>query len=443
VALALDRLPPQNLEAEQAVLGAMLIEREAALKALEILEPEAFYREAHRHIFEVVAHLVDRNEPVDVVTVAEELRRRGVLEECGGAPYVTGLANAVPTAANVEYYARLVEDRAILRRIITVTREIAQRAYEAAQPAEELLDEAEQQIFSISRRIKVRTFTSLKEILYRTYEHLETLYAHRDRVIGVPTGLMDLDELTAGLQPSDLIILAARPAQGKTALALHIAAHCALKRKIPVALFSLEMSGEQVAMRLISHESRIDGQKLRTGLLDEEDWLKITRAIARLSEAPVFIDDTPNIGILELRAKARRLKADQNIGLLIVDYLQLMQARNRGESRQQEISEISRSLKALARELRVPVLALSQLSRAVEQRQDRRPQLSDLRESGAIEQDADVVAFIYQNPEMQERNPNVVEIILAKQRNGPTGSVQVLFSRGTGRFENLERRLGI
>lgn len=443
MALALDRLPPQNLEAEQAVLGAMLIEREAALKALEILEPEAFYREAHRHIFEVVAHLVDRNEPVDVVTVAEELRRRGVLEECGGAPYVTGLANAVPTAANVEYYARLVEDRAILRRIITVTREIAQRAYEAAQPAEELLDEAEQQIFSISRRIKVRTFTSLKEILYRTYEHLETLYAHRDRVIGVPTGLMDLDELTAGLQPSDLIILAARPAQGKTALALHIAAHCALKRKIPVALFSLEMSGEQVAMRLISHESRIDGQKLRTGLLDEEDWLKITRAIARLSEAPVFIDDTPNIGILELRAKARRLKADQNIGLLIVDYLQLMQARNRGESRQQEISEISRSLKALARELRVPVLALSQLSRAVEQRQDRRPQLSDLRESGAIEQDADVVAFIYQNPEMQERNPNVVEIILAKQRNGPTGSVQVLFSRGTGRFENLERRLGI
>lgn len=443
MALALDRLPPQNLEAEQAVLGAMLIEREAALRALEILEPDAFYRDAHRYIFEAVAHLVDRNEPVDVVTVAEELRRRGVLEECGGAPYVTGLASAVPTAANVEYYARLVEDRAILRRLITVAREIAQRAYEAAQPAEELLDEAEQKIFSISRRLKVRTFASLKEILYRTYEHLETLYAHRDRVIGVPTGLLDLDELTAGLQPSDLIILAARPAQGKTALALNIAAYSALKRKIPVALFSLEMSGEQVAMRLISYDSKIDGQKLRTGLLDEEDWLKVTRAIARLSEAPIFVDDTPNIGILELRAKARRLKAEQNIGLLIVDYLQLMQARSRGESRQQEISEISRSLKALARELRVPVLALSQLSRAVEQRQDRRPQLSDLRESGAIEQDADVVAFIYQNPEMQERNPNVVEIILAKQRNGPTGSVQVLFNRGSGRFENLERRLGI
>ncbi len=443
MALALDRLPPQNQEAEQAVLGAMLIEREAALKALEMLEPDAFYRDAHRHIFEAVAHLVDRNEPVDVVTVAEELRRRGVLEECGGASYITGLANAVPATANVEYYARLVEDRAILRRIITVAREIAQRAYEAAEPAEEILDEAEQQIFSISRRLKVRTFVSLKEILYRTYEHLETLYAHRDRVIGVPTGLFDLDDLTAGLQPSDLIILAARPAQGKTALALNIAAHSALKRKIPVAIFSLEMSGEQVAMRLISYEAKIDGQRLRTGLLEEEDWLKITRAIARLSEAPIFVDDTPNIGILELRAKARRLKADQNIGLVIVDYLQLMQARGRGENRQQEISEISRSLKALARELRVPVLALSQLSRAVEQRQDRRPQLSDLRESGAIEQDADVVAFIYQNPELQERHPNVVELILAKQRNGPTGSVQVIFNRGSGRFENLERRLGL
>ncbi len=442
MSLLLERVPPQSVEAEMSVLGSMLIEREAMLRAVEFLTPQCFYREAHRRIFDAMSGLAERGEAVDLITVTEELRRRGELEDVGGVDYLTSLANAVPTAANVEYYARIVEEKALLRRLINAAGEIARQAYDAQEPADEILDRAENAIFEVAQRRRVQTYVPLREVLIAAYEHIERLLAQRGRITGVPTGFADLDSLTSGLHPSELVILAARPSQGKTAFCLNVACHAAVRHGVPVGVFSLEMAKEQLGLRMLCAEAHINSQRLRTGNLTEEDWPRLSRALSRLAEAPIFIDDTPNISLLELRAKARRLKAEHNVGLVVVDYLQLIHSRSRPENRQQEVSEISRSLKALARELQVPVLALSQLSRAVEQRQDKRPVLSDLRESGSLEQDADVVAFLYHGPDGgQPQENNVVELIVAKQRNGPTGSVQLVFLKEVGRFVNLEKRL--
>ncbi|MEW6523529.1 MAG: replicative DNA helicase [Bacillota bacterium] len=435
---ASERLPPQSLEAEQCVLGSMLIERQAILRAMEVVGPEDFYREAHRRIFEVMVRLADRGEAVDLITVCEGLRQQEQLEAVGGMPYITSLANLVPTAANVEHYARIVQEKAILRGLINAATEVVTRGYGQREDVEVLLDEAEQLIFKISQRRAIRGFSPIKDVLMETLTHIEQLYSNKGSALGVPSGFADLDRLTSGFQRSDLVILAARPSMGKTALSLNIARHAAVGSRTTVAVFSLEMSKEQLAQRLLCSEAAIDSQRLRMGALEDNDWRRLSIALGRLGEAPVFIDDTPSISILELRTKARRIKAEHGLGLVVVDYLQLMQSRNRAENRQQEISEISRSLKALARELDVPVLACSQLSRAVEQRTDRRPLLSDLRESGAIEQDADVVMFLHQNPDAAEAN--VLEVIVAKQRNGPTGSVKLYFAREYQKFENLEHR---
>lgn len=439
MAIALDRLPPQSVEAEQSVLGAMLIEKDAILRASEILDPAAFYRDAHRKIFEAILSLNERSEAVDVVTVTEELRRRNQLEEAGGVAYLTTLANLVPTAANVEFYARIVEEKGVLRRLIQASSEIARRAYEGQEEIEDLLDGAEHLIFNLVQR-RQRGYVALKEVLVETYERLAGLFAQQGQITGLPTGFKDFDRLTSGLHPSELLIIAARPAQGKTAFCLNIACNVALHQKVGVGIFSLEMSREQLAMRMLSAEANIDGQRLRSGDLKDREWNKLNEAFARLNEAPILIDDTPNIHLMDLRAKARRMKSEHQVGLIIVDYLQLINhSRSRIENRQQEISEISRSLKSLARELQVPVIALSQLSRAVEQRQDKRPMLSDLRESGSLEQDADLVAFIYHNPE-NGPDSKVVEIIIAKHRQGPTGSIHLCFLKETGVFGSLDKR---
>lgn len=433
--MLLDKVPPQNIEAEQSVLGSMLLDRDAVIKASEILQPEDFYRQAHQAIYRAILALMDRSEAVDIITVSEELRQQKLLAEVGGVTYLTTLANAVPTAANVEHYARIVEEKAVLRRMINVATEVVRRAYAEEEEVETLLDHAQQQMFDLTQRRRRRTYASMRDILLETYEYIESLHRNKGEIIGVPSGFKDLDQLTSGFHPSEFIVLAARPSQGKSTILLNMAAHAAIYHRIPTAIFSLEMSRIQIAQRLLCAEARINSHRLRTGYLGDEDWPKLSTALGRLSEAPLWIDDTPNIAVMELRARARRLKAEHNIGLLLIDYLQLMHMKGQAENRQQEIAAISRSLKALAREIDCPVIAASQLSRAVEQRQDRRPQLSDLRESGAIEQDADVVLFIHHNPENAE---NVVDLILAKQRNGPTGTVQLVFLKEYGRFVNLE-----
>jgi replicative DNA helicase len=437
-------VPPQNVEAEQSVLGAMLLDRDAARRCLELLREEDFYREAHRRIFQAIVALVDRGEPADVITVGEELRRTGQLELVGGGAYLTDLAASVPTSANAGYYARIVADKSLLRRLLAVVNDIARQVYEAADEPEVLLDQAESAIFRIAEeRRHNRPYAALRDVLVEAFEQIEYLYEHKGDVLGVPTGLKDLDRMTTGFHPAEFVVLAARPSQGKTTLSLNIAAHAA-QQGVPVGVFSLEMSRDQVAQRLLCAEARVSLQRLRTGFLTDQDWPRLSRALGRLSEAPIFIDDTPNISIMELRARARRMRAEHQVGLLVIDYLQLMHTRGRAESRQQEIAEISRSLKALARELQVPVLALSQLSRAVELRETRRPQLSDLRESGSIEQDADVVVFIHQEPEASRDPARQAEyqLIVAKQRNGPTGVVPVVFLREIGRFEDIATKAG-
>ncbi|MEW6243789.1 MAG: replicative DNA helicase [Bacillota bacterium] len=437
-----ERLPPQNLEAEQSVLGSMLIEKEAILKACEILSADDFYREAHRIIFDAIVDVFERGEAVDLITVSERLRQLGKIEAVGDIPALAALANMVPTAANIEYYARIVEEKAVLRRLISAGTEIVRMGYEAQQEPEEVLDQAEQMVFRISKRRSSQGYHSIKDVLVEAFEHIESIYTNKEGITGIPTGFKEIDMLTSGLQKSDLIVIAARPSMGKTMLCLNIARNAAVLRGVPVVIFSLEMSKEQMAQRLLCMEAGVDSQRLRTGYLQEGDWGRLSRAFGQLSEAPVFIDDTPNLSVMEVRAKSRRIKAEHDLGLVVIDYLQLMQMKGRVESRQQEISEISRSLKALARELKVPIIAASQLSRAVESRVDKRPLLSDLRESGAIEQDADVVAFIYRdeyyNRESEKRN--IAEIIIAKQRNGPTGTVELAFLKESGRFATLERR---
>lgn len=432
-----ERVPPQNLEAEQSVLGAMLLEKEAIVRAAEILRPEDFYRDAHRQIFAGMLSLFEKGEAVDLVTLCEELRQQGSLEDVGGVSYITTLANLVPTAANVEYYARIVEEKAVLRQLIRTATDIVSRSYEGQEEIATLLDDAERRIMELSLRRSSQGFVRLKEVLMSTLDRLMQT-VESGQATGFSSGYTDLDHYTAGLQPSDLLILAARPSVGKTTFALNMARHVSVKHKVPVAIFSLEMSREQVAMRLLSAEAGVNQQKIRRGELEEQEWQALSRGLARLGPAPIFIDDAPALSVLELRSKTRRLRSEYGAGLVIVDYLQLLRPAGRAENRQQEISEISRNLKALARELKVPVLALSQLSRAVEQRQDRRPMLSDLRESGALEQDADVVMFLFTNAELERESQ--IEVIIAKQRNGPVGSVRMYFDRGTGLFMGLDTR---
>lgn len=437
-----DRVPPQNIEAERSSLGSMLLEKEAIEKGTELLKPEDFYREAHRVIFEVIVHLANKGEPVDMITVSEELTRRSMLEKIGGLSYLTSLANSVPTSANMEYYAKIVAEKSLLRSIISVATNIVGMGYEGTEEVDVILDEAEKQIFQISQKRNTKGFISLKTILIETFERIEKLYESKGGVTGLSTGFRDFDRMTAGLQRSDLIILAARPSMGKTTFALNIARYVAVDAKIPVMVFSLEMSKEQLALKLLCSEAGVDNQRIRTGTLMDTDWPRLSHALGSLSEASIFIDDTAGISVLEIRAKARRIKAEHGLGLIVIDYLQLMQSRSRTENRQQEVSDISRSLKSLARELNVPVIALSQLSRAVEQRADKKPNLSDLRESGSLEQDADLVAFLYRedyyNPETEKKN--TTELLISKQRNGPTGSVDLFFQKEHSKFLSMDKQ---
>ncbi|MDN4592575.1 replicative DNA helicase [Polycladomyces subterraneus] len=438
-----DRLPPHNLEAEQAVLGAILIDPSSLVTVTERLRPEDFYRQGHQRLFQVMIELSERGEPLDLVTITSELQDRKLLEEVGGVSYLAELAEVVPTSANVEYYARIVEEKAILRRLIRTATQIASAGYSGGAEVAEILDEAEKQILDISQRRHRNGFVPIRDILIETYEHIEKLHYKKGELTGIPTGYTDLDRMTSGLQPSDLIIIAARPSMGKTAFALNLAQNVAIRSKLPVAIFNLEMSAPQLVMRMLAAEGNIDAQAFRTGNLTEEDWEKLTMAISTLSEAPIFIDDTPGVTVFDIRSKLRRLQAEHGLGLVLIDYLQLISGRG-GESRQQEISEISRSLKLMARELNVPVIALSQLSRAVEQRQDKRPMLSDLRESGSIEQDADVVAFLYRDDYYNEdsEKKNILEVIIGKQRNGPVGKVELLFLKNYNKFLSLDLRHG-
>jgi replicative DNA helicase len=438
------RVPPHSIEAEQSVLGAMLIDAAAAGKCLELIrDDDAFYREAHRKIFRTITLIHDKGEPADLVTVGEELKKKGELEQVGGPSYLASLFEQVATSANVEYYCRIVLEKATLRKLIEAGTTIATEAFTSKEDSGSVLDRAEQLIFGISDA-KTRTgFVALGDILGHSFEVIQELYDKKKHVTGVESGFFELDTKTAGFQPSDLIVLASRPSMGKTSLSMNVAEHAAIKNRVPVAVFSLEMAREQVVLRMLCSQARVESHRVRTGYLRESDWPLLTTAAGLLSKAPIYIDDTPAMSVLEMRSKARRLKSEANIGLIIVDYLQLVRGMSDVENRQQEISQISRSLKALAKELRVPVIALSQLSRAVETRGgDRRPVLSDLRESGAIEQDADVVIFIYR-PEVYEKTPDNegrAELIIGKQRNGPIGSVELTFISEYTRFESMSRR---
>jgi replicative DNA helicase len=437
----LQRVPPHSLEAEAGVLGAVLLNNEVLSHVTEILDREDFYRTGHRLLYEVMLDLYDRGSPIDLVTATEALRQRGLLEKAGGAAHLASLTNQVPSVENAVHYARIVRERSILRKLIWVSTEIASEGYGSGGEVEDYLDRAEQAIFEVTAR-KVRpSFTRVKDILKDTFAKIEELYEKKDAVTGVPTGYHDLDQLTAGLQPSDLIIVAGRPGMGKTSFVLNIAQYAAVEAGIPVAFFSLEMSKEQLVMRLLCAEARIDSHRLRRGMLRDSDWPKLTRAAGTLAEAPIYIDDTPGITTLDLRAKSRRLKSEANLGLVIVDYLQLMRGRGSYDVREQEISEISRSLKGLAKELSVPVVALSQLNRGVESRADKRPLISDLRESGAIEQDADVILFIYRDEvyDKESADKGIAEIIVGKQRHGPTDSVRLAFLSEFTAFENLAK----
>ncbi|WP_017756735.1 replicative DNA helicase [Calidifontibacillus oryziterrae] len=438
-----DRTPPHNIEAEQAIIGAVFLEPSSLTVASEILLPEDFYRSSHTKIFTIMLDLFEKGEPVDLVTVTAELADRKLLEEIGGVTYLSDLANSVPTAANVEYYARIVEEKSILRRLIRAATLIVTDGYNRDDDVESLLNDAEKSILEVSNRKNTSGFRNIKDVLVNVYDNIEVLHNRKGDVTGIPTGFVDLDRITAGFQRNDLIIVAARPSVGKTAFALNIAQNVALKTDENVAIFSLEMGAEQLVMRMLCAEGNINAQSLRTGKMTEDDWKKLTMAMGSLSNGGIFIDDTPGIRVSEIRSRCRRLQQEQGLGMILIDYLQLIQGSGRsGENRQQEVSEISRSLKALARELNVPVIALSQLSRGVESRQDKRPIMSDIRESGSIEQDADIVAFLYRDDyyDKESENKNIIEIIIAKQRNGPVGTVELAFVKEFNKFVNLERR---
>ncbi|MCK9571946.1 MAG: replicative DNA helicase [Candidatus Omnitrophica bacterium] len=440
--IPIDKIPPQNLEAEMAVLGSMLLDEEAISIAVERLDSDSFYKNSHRDIFQAITGLYNLNQAVDLITLTDALKKDAVLEDAGGVSYLTALANAVPTAANINHYVNIVREKYILRTLINNATRIITVCHGTEGNIADVVDQAEKLIFEVSDRKNQGSVLQLKEIVKDSIEAIDKLYQNKAHVTGIPTGYIDFDIKTAGLQPSDLIIVAGRPSMGKSALALGMAEYAGVIEKIPTAIFSLEMSKEQLVQRMLCSHARVDAHKVRTGYLATSDWPRLTAAAGKLSEAPIYIDDTPGISVMELRAKARRLKSHHGIKLIILDYMQLMRGTAKNmESRQQEISEISRSLKALARELNVPVIAISQLSRAVESRNDRRPQLSDLRESGAIEQDADVVVLLlreeYYSPTPD--NQGVAEAIIAKQRNGPVGSFKLAFIKEYTRFDNLAR----
>ncbi len=439
--MELTRSAPQNISAEQATLGSILLEKDSILNCVEILQCEDFYKNAHQIIYKCALELFEKNQAVDLVTLTEELQKKKQLDEVGGASYLATLMSSVPTAANVFYYARIVEEKAILRKLINHATQIVSMGYEEQEEARVLLDKAENLIFDVSQQKIKNFFTPIKDLLTESFEKIEDLYHSGNFITGVPTGFIQLDELTTGFQPSELIIVAGRPSMGKTAFCMNIAQFAAMQHKVPVAVFSLEMSKSQIVQRMLCSEARIDTHALRRGMMPEEDWPKLSLAAGRLSAAPIFIDDSAGISPLEIKAKARRLKAQYDLGLILIDYLQLIQTGLRVENRQQEISQISRSLKGLARELNIPVVAVSQLSRAVELRSNQRPRLSDLRESGALEQDADVVAFIYREEYYKPKSSKkgIAEVIISKQRNGPTGTIELAFLKEYTRFENLAR----
>ncbi len=435
------KLPPQNLEAEKSVLGSILIDEEAIGLVLEIIDETAFYTEAHRLIYQAVLFLYNDHKNVDLITLSDRLKTTGQLEKIGGVSYLTQIIDFVPSSANVEHYAAIVREKGIQRQLIRNATRIIQETYETKSDINELVDHAEKLIFEIADLGERQKSVHIKDLIKQSIAVIDSLYQRKEYITGVPTGYEEFDKMTSGLQKSDLVIVAGRPSMGKSSLALCMAEYACVEKKIGVAFFSLEMSKEQLVQRLLCAHARVDAHKVRSGFLSPSDWPKLTAAAGKLSAAPMYVDDTPGISVLELRAKARRLKVNHNIQLIVLDYLQLMRSSSKVESRQQEISEISRSLKALARELNIPIIGISQLSRAVESRQDHRPQLSDLRESGAIEQDADLVALLireeYYNP--TEENKGIADIIIAKQRNGPVGTIKLAFIKEYMRFENLAR----
>ena len=439
----LGKVPPHDEDAEQAVLGSMLTDNDAVMAAVEVLKEDAFYREDNKIIYQAILNLYSKSEPIDIITLKDELESMGKFEQVGGFEYLASLPDKVPTTANVQKYIKIVEEKSVLRNLIKTANEIIELGYNPTEDVEDIMDGAEKKIFDIMQSKNTKSYTPIKDVLVESFTNLEKLYNQKQHVTGVPTQFYDLDDKTAGLHGSELILVAARPAMGKTAFALNIATNAALRANVPVAIFSLEMSKDQLVNRMLCSEAMVDSNKVRTGKLDEEDWTKLAEAIGPLSEAGVYIDDTPGISVMEIRTKCRKLKMEKNIGLVVIDYLQLISGSNkRNGSREQEISEISRSLKVLAKELNVPVIALSQLSRAVEQRPDHRPMLSDLRESGAIEQDADIVMFLYRddyyNKESAEKD--IAEVIIAKQRGGSTGTVKLYWMGNYTKFVNIERR---
>ncbi|MEK5078685.1 replicative DNA helicase [Solibacillus sp. FSL W7-1436] len=437
----MDRVPPHNSEAEQSVIGAVFLEPQALITASEIVVADDFYHIAHQKIFQTMLNLSDQGKAIDLVTVTEELSAKKELEDIGGLSYITELASAVPTAANIAHYAKIVEEKAILRRLIRVASKIADDGYTREDEVEVLLAEAEKKMLEVSNRKNAGDFKHVKDVLVQTFDNIEQLQSRDGDVTGIPTGFRDLDKMTAGFQRNDLIIVAARPSVGKTAFALNVAQSVAVKARENVAIFSLEMGADQLVMRMLCAEGNIDAQRLRTGALETEDWSKLTMAMGSLSNSGIYIDDSPGVRMTDIRAKCRRLAKESGLGMILIDYLQLILGSGKpGENRQQEVSEISRSLKGLARELKVPVIALSQLSRGVEQRQDKRPMMSDLRESGSIEQDADIVAFLYRDDyyDKESESKDIIEIIIAKQRNGPTGTVSLAFRKEYNKFLNLE-----
>ena len=441
--MELGKVPPHDEDAEQAVLGSMLTDNDAVMAAVEVLKEDAFYREDNKIIYQAILNLYSKSEPIDIITLKDELESMGKFEQVGGFEYLASLPDKVPTTANVQKYIKIVEEKSVLRNLIKTANEIIELGYNPTEDVEDIMDGAEKKIFDIMQSKNTKSYTPIKDVLVESFTNLEKLYNQKQHVTGVPTQFYDLDDKTAGLHGSELILVAARPAMGKTAFALNIATNAALRANVPVAIFSLEMSKDQLVNRMLCSEAMVDSNKVRTGKLDEEDWTKLAEAIGPLSEAGVYIDDTPGISVMEIRTKCRKLKMEKNIGLVVIDYLQLISGSNkRNGSREQEISEISRSLKVLAKEFNVPVIALSQLSRAVEQRDDHRPMLSDLRESGAIEQDADIVMFLYRddyyNKESAEKD--IAEVIIAKQRGGSTGTVKLYWMGNYTKFVNIERR---
>lgn len=438
------KIPPHDTEAEQAVLGSMLTDQDAVLDAIEVLKPEDFYRDDNKYIYEAILNLYNKAEPIDIITVKSELISMKKFEVVGGFEYLGVLPDKVPLVANAQKYIKIVEEKSLLRQLIKASNELIDLGYAQNEEVEAIMDQAEKKIFNIMQGKNQKGFSVIKDVLIESFAEIEKLYNQKEPITGVPTGFADLDYKTAGLHNSDLILIAARPAMGKSAFALNIASHAAINNKVPVVIFNLEMSKSQLVNRMLCSEAMVDSNKIRTGKIEEDDWTKLATALGPLSEAPIYIDDTAGITVAEIRAKCRKLKLEKNIGLVVIDYLQLIQGSGkRNSSREQEISEISRSLKILAKELDIPVIALSQLSRAAEQRQDHRPMLSDLRESGAIEQDADIVMFLYRDDYYNENSEkkNIAEVTLAKHRGGSTGTVELLWLGNYTKFVNIERNM--